>query len=66
MSRFDECRLDVLRHADQLLAAMASKPGTVMNFESLMRTYIEQPGFDVVWRGRLLDLALSRLDGRER
>jgi hypothetical protein len=66
MSRFDECRLHALEHADVLIDRIKLGQMNASAFEGVMRSYLHQPGYDETFRKRLLDLCMTRLDGRER
>ena len=64
--RFQQCKEIVLAYADYLIDRIKAESLNASAFEGLVITYLAQPGFDVAFRERLLNCALTRMDGRER
>ena len=65
-NRFDECRAHVLGHADYLIDRIKAGELNASAFEGLMRAHVLQPAYDPTFRGKLMDLAMERIDGRPR
>lgn len=60
MTRYEECLGYVRRHVAQLREAPRNlNPSAI---EGLVRSYVQQPGFDATFRERLIEDALG--DGR--
>ena len=64
--RFTQCKDAVLAYADYIIEQIKVDRLNASAFEGLVSSYIEQPGYDVTFRDRLLNCALTRMDGRER
>jgi hypothetical protein len=64
--RFTQCKEAVLAYADYLIERIKAGKMNASAFEGLVSSYIEQPGYDATFRDRLLNCALTRMDGRER
>lgn len=66
IDRFGQCKAHALSRADDLIISIKTGKMNVSAFEGIMRSYLDQPGFDRCWRPALLRLCLTRLDGRFR
>lgn len=65
ISHFNQCKARAAEHADVLAERIRAGLLNASAFESLMRIFLEQPAYRD-YRRELLDIALTRLDGRRR
>jgi hypothetical protein len=66
MTRYEECKGHALAHADHLVEQIKAGQLRASAFEGAMRAFLQQPGYDVTFRGKLLSVCLTRFDGRSR
>lgn len=62
---FEQCRYDALKHADVLIRRIRAGEINASAFEGLMDSFLSQTAYRA-YRDRLLDLAMTRFDGRPR